>query len=296
MSYDDKLDISLEGKFILITGATSGIGFAAAATLAQMGAFVIGVGRDPDRNEKAKKDILSKIPEAEIKYLLADLASQRQVRKLSKEVHDLLDNLGEKSLDVIVNNAGIYLEKKNYSEDGIEKTFAVNHLAPFLLTHELLDLLINSQQPRVLTVTSYSHRTTPIILNRLADPRPYIGLLAYKRSKLCNILFTYEFNRRVDGKILAFAVDPGLVNTSIASKGSDGISDLVWRFRRNQGTSPDLPAKTIAYLSGSEEVNTSRGYYIKDCNSITPSKLARNGHLARELWELSSQLTDIDWP
>lgn len=295
MSYDDKLDISLEGKFILITGATSGIGFAAAATLAKMGAFVIGVGRDPGRNENAKREILLKIPEAKIEYLLADLASQRQVRTLSNEIHDLVYRFGKNSLDVVVNNAGIYLERKQYSEDGIEKTFAVNHLAPFLLTNKLLDLLINSEQPRVLTVTSYSHRTTPIILNRLADPRPYIGLLAYKRSKLCNVLFTYEFNRRVGGKTLAFAVDPGLVNTSIASKGSDGISDLVWRFRRNQGTSPDLPAKTIAYLSGSSEVNTSNGYYFKDCKSITPSKLARNGRLAKELWELSCKLTGIDW-
>lgn len=295
MSCDDKLNFTLEGKLILVTGATSGIGLSAAAALAQMGAFVIGVGRNPDRNEIAKRDILSKIPNAKIEYLLANLASQSQVRKLSKEVHDLLDNLGEKSLDVIVNNAGVYLERKQYSEDGIEKTFALNHLAPFLLTHELLDLLNNSEQPRVLTVTSYSHRTTPINLNRLADPQLYIGLLAYKRSKLCNILFTYEFNRRVDGKILALAVDPGLVNTSIASKGSDGISNLVWRFRRKQGTSPDLPAKTIAYLSGSEQVFSSNGYYFKDCNSTAPSKLARNGQLGRQLWELSCKLTHIDW-
>jgi NAD(P)-dependent dehydrogenase (short-subunit alcohol dehydrogenase family) len=144
---------------------------------------------------------------------------------LSQEVRDLFDKHGEESLDVLVNNAGIYLEKNQYSVDGIEKTFAVNHLAPFLLTHELLDLLKNSEQPRVLTVTSYSHRMTPVILRRFVDPWPYIGLLAYKHSKLCNVLFTNEFNRRVDGKIMAFAVDPGLVNTSIASKGSNGISD-----------------------------------------------------------------------
>jgi len=292
---DDNLNFSLVGKTILITGATSGIGLASAAILSNMGAYVIGVGKDPERNEKAKREILLKIPNAKIEYLLANLASQAQVRKLSQEVRDLFDKHGEESLDVLVNNAGIYLEKKQYSEEGIEKTFAVNHLAPFLLTHELLDLLKNSKQPRVLTVTSYSHRTTPIILRNLPDPRPYIGLLAYKRSKLCNVLFTYELNRRVDGKILAFAVDPGLVNTSIASKGSAGISDLVWRFRRNQGTSPEVPARTIAYLSGSEGVETSRGYYFKDCTPITPSKLAKNEQLANELWELSCELTGVDW-
>jgi NAD(P)-dependent dehydrogenase (short-subunit alcohol dehydrogenase family) len=283
------------GKTILITGATSGIGLASAAILSNMGANVIGVGKDPERNEKAKREILLKIPNAKIEYLLANLASQAQVRKLSQEVRDLFNKHGEESLDVLVNNAGIYLEKKQYSEDGIEKTFAVNHLAPFLLTHELLDLIKNSEQPRVLTMTSYSHRATPIILRNLPDPRPYIGLLAYKRSKLCNVLFTYELNRRVDGKILAFAVDPGLVNTSIASKGSDGISDLVWRFRRNQGTSPEVPARTIAYLSGSEGVETSGGYYFKDCTPIAPSKLAKNELLAKELWELSCELTGVDW-
>lgn len=225
MTCDDNLNFSLVGKTVLITGATSGIGLASAAILSNMGAYVIGVGRDPGRNEKAKREILLKIPNAKIEYLLANLASQAQVRKLSQEVRDLFDKHGEESLDVLVNNAGIYLEKNQYSVDGIEKTFAVNHLAPFLLTHELLDLLKNSEQPRVLTVTSYSHRMTPVILRRFVDPWPYIGLLAYKHSKLCNVLFTNEFNRRVDGKIMAFAVDPGLVNTSIASKGSNGISD-----------------------------------------------------------------------
>ena len=295
MVCDDNMNTSIEGLTILVTGATSGIGLASTEALAKAGAFVIGVGRDSGRNENAKRSILSKIPEAKIEYLLADLASQAQVRKLSQEVKALLGKFGKESLDAVVNNAGIYLENKNYSEDGIEKTFAVNHLAPFMLTHELLDLLQNSKQPRVLTVTSYSHRTTPIILSRLTDPWPYIGLLAYKRSKLCNVLFTYELNRRMEGKLLAFAVDPGLVNTSIASKGSDGISDLVWRFRRNQGTSPEVPARTIVYLSGPGQMDTSEGYYYKNCSPVAPSNLSRNQHLAGELWKLSCELANVDW-
>ena len=295
MVCDDNMNTSIEGLTILVTGATSGIGLASTEALAKAGAFVIGVGRDSGRNENAKRSILSKIPEAKIEYLLADLASQAQVRKLSQEVKALLGKFGKESLDAVVNNAGIYLENKNYSEDGIEKTFAVNHLAPFMLTHELLDLLQNSKQPRVLTVTSYSHRTTPIILSRLTDPWPYIGLLAYKRSKLCNVLFTYELNRRMEGKLLAFAVDPGMVNTSIASKGSDGISDLVWRFRRNQGTSPEVPARTIVYLSGPGQMDTSEGYYYKNCSPVAPSNLSRNQHLAGELWKLSCELANVDW-
>lgn len=295
MVCDDKLNISLAGKTILITGATSGIGFASAKILAKMGAFVVGVGRDAGRNERAKAKIISENPKANIAYLLADLASQDQVQGLAKDTFNLLDEHGINALDVLVNNAGIYLEKGQYTEDGIEKTFAVNHLAPFLLSHELLPLLENAKKPRILTVTSYSHRTTPMILSRLAGPWPYIGLLAYKRSKLCNVLFTNEFNRRIDGNIQAFAVDPGLVNTSIASKGSDGISDWVWRLRRKQGTKSEIPAKTIAYLSGAEKVDTSQGYYFKNCAPVKPSFLARNEGLAQRLWELSSDLANIEW-
>jgi len=295
MTCNENNNISLEGKTILITGATSGIGLASALSLTQKGGFVIGVGRNNDRNEKAKEEILSKIPNGKIEYLLADLASPIQVRELAKAIKNLLENSGKRALDVLVNNAGIYLEQKQINQGGIEKTFAVNHLAPFLLSYELLPLLKKSENGRILTVTSYSHRTTPMILSRLSNPRPYIGLLAYKRSKLCNVLFTYEFNRKMDGEMLAFAVDPGLVNTSIASKGSDGISDWVWRFRRKQGSGADVPAKTIAYLSGVEKIDTSQGYYFKNCAPLKPSLQSRDESLAQGLWHLSCELMNIEW-
>ena len=295
MSCEEMKSISLEEKSILITGATSGIGLAAAAELSKRGAFVIGVGRDEGRNQLAVEKISSENSDAKIHYILADLSTQEQVIKLAVKVDTLLAKFSKNALDVLINNAGVYLEKKSCTQDGIEKTFAVNHLAPFLLSHELLPLLNDSEQARLLTVSSYSHRTTPMFLSRLANPWPYFGLLAYKRSKLCNVLFTYELNRRMDGKVLAFAVDPGLVNTAIASKGSDGISDWVWRFRREQGTSPDLPAKTIAFLSGSEKIDTSQGFYFKDCSPIPPSIQARDEKLAEELWGLSCELTNVDW-
>lgn len=295
MACAHELDISLKEKTVLITGVTSGIGFHSAESLARFGANVIGVGRDESRNRKAKEKILSNIPEANIEYLLADLSSQEQIREIATDIIDLLEEQGKNALDVLINNAGIYLEKKRCTRDGIEKTFAVNHLAPFLLSCMLSPLLHNSKQARLITVSSYAHRTTPINLTEISDPRPYIGLLAYKRSKLCNVLFTYELNRRAKGNILAFAIDPGLVNTSIASKGSKGISDLFWQFRRKQGTSPDVPVKTLLYLSGSEGVDVSQGCYFKDCSPISPSKKAKNGQLARELWELSCNLTNVDW-
>jgi len=285
----NKFDLS--GRNIIITGATSGIGLAAAKLLVDSGAFVIGVGRSAERNKKAQDSILSLYPDGKVKYLLADLASQAQVRSLAKEIEKLLKN---KCVDVLVNNAGGYLEKKQITEDGIEKTFAVNHLAPFLLTYALIPLLSNAEKGRVLTVSSYSHYTTPLCLNWIADPWLYIGLLAYKRSKLCNVLFVYELNRHYSD-ITAFAVDPGLVNTDIASKGSNGISHWVWRSRRKQGTSADVPARTILYLSGEEHIDTSHGYYFKDCKPKMPSRNARRPDLAKKLWALSCQLTGLTW-
>ena len=275
---------------MVITGATSGIGFKAAEQFAQQGAFVIGVGRSEKKNQQAVESIITTNPKGEAVYLLADLGHQRSVRMLGDEIQSLFKTYGITSLDVLINNAGVYLEKKHMTVEGIEMTFAVNHLAPFLLTHELYPLLARSDSPRVLTLSSYSHRNTPINLNRIFNPHPYIGLLAYKRSKLCNILFTYELNRRSNA-LLALAVDPGLVNTDIASKGDRGISAWVWRRRRQKGTGTDVPVKTLLYLADDHQIDTSQGYYFRDCQAIKPSNLARNKDLARNLWTLSCQLT-----
>ncbi len=287
MAYD------LSGKAVVVTGATSGIGLAVARQFAETGAFVIGVGRSAERNAIAAESILKTVPQAKVIYLLADLASQAQVRRLAVEVKQTLKNNGFDRLDVLVNNAGVYMEKRVLTEDDIETTFAVNHLAGFLLTHELLDWLRRANG-RVMMTSSYSHRTTPLCLNRITHPWPHIGLMAYKRSKLCNVLFAYELNRRYSD-LTAFAVDPGLVNTGIASKGSNGIADWVWRRRRHAGTSPDIPARTYVYLAGEETVDTTHGYYFKDCQPMAPSKKAQDPVLAKKLWDLSSRLVGVEW-
>lgn len=285
-------EFDLSGKNIIVTGATSGIGLAAVKLLVEAGAFVIGVGRSEQRNQKAKESVLSAHPNGKLRYLLADLASQKQVRALAVELSRVLESIKLTHINVLINNAGVYLERKQMTEDGIEKTFAVNHLAPFLLSHELLPLIQKSDHGRILTVSSYSHYTTPLCLKWISDPWLYIGLLAYKRSKLCNVLFVYELNRRYDN-ISGFAVDPGLVNTAIASKGSDGISHWVWRVRRKQGTSPEIPARTILYLCSQEDIPMDQGYYFKDCKPKTPSRNARRSDLASRLWSLSSHLTKL---
>jgi len=289
---DDKKKYDLSGKNFVVTGATSGIGLAAVKALISTGAYVIGVGRSLERNDKAKAEIISAFPQAKVEYLLANLESQAQVKSLSKTIIDLLVQKGENHLDGLVNNAGTYLEKKQMTEDGIEKTFAVNHLAPFILTQSLLQMLMNAEHGRVIAVSSYSHYTTPLCLSRITNPWPYISLMAYKRSKLCNVLFTYALNRRYD-HLEAFAVDPGLVNTSIASKGSQGISHWVWRSRRKKGTPPETPAKTILFLCAEDEINTTQGFYFKDCKPKISSRKSRREDLADDLWDLSCKLTEL---
>ncbi len=282
---------NLTDKIIIVTGATSGIGFACVKDLVKAGAVVIGVGRNENRNRSSKNAVLELHPNGKLEYLLCDFSVQSQVRKLAEDIRYLLTKWGFDHIDGLINNAGVYLEKKQMTEDGIEMTFAVNHLGQFLLTHQLLSLLLKAENGKVLTTSSYSHRTTPLNLKKIADPFPYIGLLAYKRSKLCNVLFSYELNRRFP-YITAFAVDPGLVNTGIASKGSNGISNWVWRTRRHKGTSPELPVRTYLYLLSQYDIDTSSGYYFKNCEAMKPSQKAVRKELAEELWDISCKYTN----
>lgn len=279
---------------VVITGATSGIGLATAIKFVQEGAFVVGLGRSGNKIKAAYERIKPEQKSGQIHFIRGDLANQDQIKSLSKCIQSLLSDQGFSSLDLLINNAGIYHEKKQMTKDGIEQTFAVNHLASFLLTYELKPLLSKAESGSVVTVSSYAHFNTPLLLNRLTNPRPYIGLLAYKRSKLCNVLFTYEFNRKVDG-ITAIAVDPGLVNTAIASKGSQGISHWVWRNRRKQGISPMESAEELYYLCIKDELVTENGYYYQAGKHKTPSRKAQNEDIAKGLWGLSCQLTGITW-
>ncbi|MFW5714581.1 MAG: SDR family NAD(P)-dependent oxidoreductase [Brevefilum sp.] len=288
------MDNDFSDTSVVVTGATSGIGLATVKALVHAGAFVIGVGRLEVRNQNAYVRVSAGTPKGKAVFLLSDLAVQDQIISLGKAIHRVLNANGFSRLDVLINNAGIYLEKKQVTVDDIEKTFAVNHLSAFLLTHEVMGMLQQADPGKVITVSSYSHRSTPLNLRRIIDPKPYLGLLAYKRSKLCNILFTHALNSRED-RIIAFAVDPGLVNTAIASKGSNGLSDLVWRIRRKKGTPPEVPARTILYLAGEDQIDLSKGIYYKNCKLISASRKAHRKDLANQLWDLSCELTGIDW-
>lgn len=279
-------------RVVVITGATSGIGLEAAAQFVKEGWFVIGVGRSQVRAQQALDKIAGENPDGKIVYLIADLGELNEVKQLCEQIKSELNLHGYRHLDVLINNAGAFHAYKQVTSDNIEKTFAVNHLAGFVLSISLYHLLKVSNISRIITLSSYAHRKTTLNLKRIANPWPYLGLLAYKRSKLCNILFTNEFNTK-QSYVKAFAVDPGLVNTQIASKGKPGISKWVWQFHRKQGTTAKVPVRTLIYLSEQNYIDTINGFYFRDCQPQKPSRNALRSDYAQKLWALSSKLTGM---
>jgi len=292
---------NLKDKNIVITGATAGIGRAAARALAAQGANVIGVGRSGARCAETQKVILEEYPTARLSFITADLSSQRAVHRLADQIRALFESPEEARLDVLVNNAGTVSSWYTTTEDGYELQFAVNHLAPFLLTHELLPLLMAAPQGRVITVSSKSHRGARIHWDDVMNRKGYNCLRAYKQSKLANVLYSYEFNRRMAGskncsQVRAFAVDPGLVNTEIGLKGTAGIERWVWGRRRGGGLTPEQGAETIVHLAAVETLEDSDSPYWKDCTPRQPSAYARREHEASRLWAISEQLCGVESP
>jgi NAD(P)-dependent dehydrogenase (short-subunit alcohol dehydrogenase family) len=284
----------LSGKTVVITGATSGIGLQAALTLAGQGAFVIGVGRDLQRCLQAEASIRAACPQAQVRYLLANLSQMNQVRALAASIRSELSSRQISTLDVLLNNAGAYSARYVLTSDGLELTQAVNHFASFVLTHELLPLLSAAPSGRIITVSSGSHYGAFLDLKRLNHPLIYIGLWAYKVSKLANVLFSLELNRRLRLSATharAFALDPGLVNTDMGLKSGDGLSSLVWKYRRRGGSSPEVPVRTVLYLASQPSLPDA--IYWRDCRPQTPSRQAQRADLARQLWDLSNRLCGI---
>jgi NAD(P)-dependent dehydrogenase (short-subunit alcohol dehydrogenase family) len=283
-------------KTVVITGATSGIGFAAAEEMGARGWNVIGIGRLAEHCEKAQIEIKSLYPKVRIKYFVADLSEQGEVNRVADEVIIYIDAKCGGKIDILVNNAGCVRDWYIATEDGYETQFALNHLAAFLLTYRLLEKLQNAPSGRVLTVSSGSHYNTRINWNDIMHQKHYNCLMAYKQSKLCNVLFTHEFIRRnpEDSNVRAFAVDPGLVNTDIGLKGTGGIISGIWALRKKHGLSPYQAASTIIYLSkmpaGFEPCNA----YFKNCSSAKPSRQSMDETSGLRLWELSEKLCGID--
>jgi NAD(P)-dependent dehydrogenase (short-subunit alcohol dehydrogenase family) len=278
-------------KTVVITGATSGIGLATATELAGRGAYVIGVGRDKQRCSHAKEHIAATTG-ARTDFLTADLRMQKNVRQLAEDIQALLMEHGEKNLDLLINNAGMISAWYTLTDEGLETQFAVNHLAPFLLTHLLMPILLKSSEPRVLTVSSKSHRGTRIRFDDIMLKKSYSCLGAYKHTKLCNVMFMAELQRRFgNGNLRAFAVDPGLVRTEIGMKGTGGLVSFVWSMRARGGITPEQGASTCIHLASHE--GPGEGIYWKDCAPIPSSGYSRRVAEAKQLWELSEKMCAI---
>lgn len=280
-------------KFVVVTGATAGIGWQAALDFARAGARVIGAGRSRERCERAGAQILHACPQAKISFLVADLSSQAQVRRLAREILAVVDEENGGRLDVLVNNAGLSSQKRILTEDGIEQTFAVNHLAVVLLTFLLLPALRKSPDSRVLTVSSNSHYTTwfnPVVEK---NPPLYFGLWAYKVSKLANVLFTQRFNCMMGGIPPAMAVDPGLVATDIGLKDPSPMARMIWRGRQKIGDAPEKPVKTLLHLAEAQGLDCLKDPYWRDCAPKQASRAAWNEGLIERTWKESCRLCGI---
>ncbi len=275
-------------KTILVTGASSGIGKAAAQHLAKLGARVVIVCRNEQRGEPALRDIRRRSENSSVELLTADLGSQEQVRKLVRKFLQSHDRL-----DVLINNAGLYLSKRTVTDDGIETTFAVNHLAPFLLTNLLLDTLKVSSPSRVITVSSEAHRRGTIDFEDLCMERRYNWIDAYARSKLANVLFTHELARRLEGTgVTTLALHPGVVATRIWNRNNNPLNYLLRIFKLFY-ISPRKSAESIVRLATAPEFAAVTGKYFNRDREVRSSRASCDMELARRLWDVSEEMTGL---
>jgi NAD(P)-dependent dehydrogenase (short-subunit alcohol dehydrogenase family) len=278
----------MTGKNVLVTGGTGGIGKATAVGLAALGARVGITGRDQGRGEAAAADIRAASGNRAVDVFTADLSWQAQVRRLAGEVLDAYPRL-----DVLVNNVGGFWAHRHVTADGLEHTFALNHLAPFLLTHLLLDRLTASAPARVVTVSSGAHATGRIDFADLQGSTAYSGQRAYAASKLANVMFTYELARRLDGTgVTATVLHPGVVRTNFAAEDQAGIK-VILPLLRPFLKSPAAGAATTIYLASSAQVDGVTGRYFANRKPRTSSKASYDTARAERLWQLSADLVGL---
>lgn len=280
----------LTGKVALVTGANAGIGRVTARELALLGARVFVHGRDAAKVEQAMYEIRSVSGNEAVEGLVADLAEMAQVRDLAQQVKERTDHL-----NLLINNAGLILGERSVNSQGIETTFAVNHLAPFLLTRELEPLLRASAPARVITVASGWHTAVDgLDFDDLQHEKSYDGKVAYQRSKLANILFTRELARRMEGSgVTANSLHPGVVRTRFGQDGDmNGPLAFLFKMARPFFIGPEAGARTSVYLATAPEVADVSGEYFAKCQPVDPSASGQDDEAARRLWEESERLLE----
>lgn len=278
----------VEGRTCLVTGASSGIGLAAARALAARGASLILLCRSRERGRAAVTEVRRAVPGAEVELVLCDLASLEQVRRAAAQVL-----AGDRPLHVLLHNAGVFNLRRRVTEDGLEEMFAVNHLAPFLLTCLLLERVVASAPARIVVVASDAHRSATLEPDDLNALRRWRPMWVYGRSKLANILFTRELARRLQGTgVTANALHPGVVATGIGSGNGRWVSVLMTLARPFLRT-PEQGAETAVHLCAAPELEGVTGRYYRDLREHAPAPAARSDPDAARLWDLSARLAGI---
>ena len=287
----------MSGKVVVITGATSGIGQVAAERLAAMGARIVQVARDRERGEEAMRRL--KLVSAGVDHAIhyADLSVIGEMKRVGAEVANR-----EPRIDVLVNNAGVMFGRLEKTSDGLERTFALNHVSYFVLTHCLLERLKGATGARVVNTASDAHKGMSLDFDDLQGEKTYADksprqwvyggspFKVYGRSKLCNILFTRELARRLSGTgVTANCLHPGFVNTRFADA-TGGRTSRFFKVAKKMALTPEQGSETIVYLASSDEVAGRTGEYFVKCRVEKPSKVAQDDEAARRLWEISEKL------
>ena len=278
----------MAGKTVLVTGGTAGIGRATALGLVTLGAHLAITGRDRERTEDAAREIRA-VGGGQVDVFVADLSSQTEVRRLAVEVLQTYPRI-----DVLVNNVGGYWNTRHVTPDGLEHTFALNHLAPFLLTNLLLDRLKQSPPARVVTVASNAQAMGRIDFDDLQGERSYSGSRAYNQSKLANVLFTYELARRLQSSaVTANALHPGVVRTSFGAEDPRGMQRLIIPFARPFMKSPAQGAVTSIHLASAPDLEHVTGHYFANSKPRRSAKRSYDEAAAARLWQVSADLVGL---
>jgi retinol dehydrogenase 14 len=274
---------------VLVTGGTGGIGLATADALAGLGARVGIVGRDAERARAAAETIRARHARAVVDIFVADLSAQAEARRLADDVCTAYPRL-----NVLVNNVGGFWAHRHETTDGLERTFAVNHLAPFLLTNLLLERLTSNAPARIVTVSSGAHSLGRLDFADLQGEQHYSGSRAYNQSKLANLLFTYELARRSDPRLVtANALHPGMVRTGFGAEDQQPLWRIVAPLARPFMKSPALGARLPVYLASSPEVQGVTGAYFAGGRPRRSSASSYEQQVAAKLWRISARLVGV---
>lgn len=280
--------MAMQDKVVVITGATSGIGEVAADRLAQKGARIVFVARDRERGEATRKHLRAIAGHTDHTVHYADLTKLADQKRVAKEIAD-----SEPQIDVLVNNAGAMFTSREVTEDGLEKTFALNHMSYFVIANMLLDRLKATPHSRIVSTASDAHKGAKLNFDDLQSEHGFSGFGIYGKSKLCNILFTRELAKRLAGTgVTANCLHPGFVGTRFGHN-AGGFMGWAVKIAQNFALTPEQGAETIIYLADSDDVEGKTGGYYYRKELATPTREAQNDADAKRLWDISAKIAGV---